>query len=125
MTCPGKRRGRHLAAGHAVHGVVDEEDGDVLAAIGRVQDLGRADRGQVAIALVGEHDLVRLRALQAGRHRRRAPMRGFDRIHVEVVVHQHRTADRRDHDRLLPQMPSSSIASAISRWMMPCVQPGQ
>ena len=35
-----RQRGRrHLAAGHAVDRVVDEDDGDLLAAVGRVQDL--------------------------------------------------------------------------------------
>ena len=71
-------------------------------AVGRVQDLGRADGGQVAVALVRDHDLVRLRALQPGRHRRRAAVRSLHRVDVEVVVQQHRTADRRHHDRALP-----------------------
>ena len=47
-----------LAAGHAVDGVVDEDDGDVFAAIGGMQNLGRADGRQIAIALVADDDAV-------------------------------------------------------------------
>ena len=35
----------HLPAGHAVDGVVDEDDGDVLATVQRMDGLGRADAG--------------------------------------------------------------------------------
>ena len=40
---------RHLASGHPVDGVVDEDHGEVLAAVGGVDDLGRADRGEIAV----------------------------------------------------------------------------
>ena len=55
----GQGGGGHLAAGHAVNGVVDKDDGDVLAAGGGVDRFGSADGGQVAVALVGEDHVVR------------------------------------------------------------------
>ncbi len=50
-----RRSGGHLPARHAVDAVVHEDDGDGFAAIGGMHDLRRADRCQVAIALVGHH----------------------------------------------------------------------
>ncbi len=94
-------RRRHLATRHAVDRVIDKEHGDLLASIGSVNDLGRADGGQVAVSLIGKDDFVRLGALQAGGHGRRAAVRGLYGIQVEVMIHEHRAADRRDQDRLL------------------------
>ena len=102
----GQRGGRHLAAGHAVDGIVDEDDGDILAAAGGVHDLGHADRGQVAVALVGEDDPVGQDALDAGGHGRGAAVRGFDEIGVEIVVGKNRAAHRRNADGFLAQCPS-------------------
>ena len=50
--------GGHLSAGHAVDGVVDEEDADLLAPVGGLEGLVESDGGEVAVALVGEDDLV-------------------------------------------------------------------
>jgi hypothetical protein len=44
-----------------------------LAAAGSVDDLSGADRGEVAIALVGEHERVRSHPPDTGRDRRCAP----------------------------------------------------
>ena len=73
----------------------------LLAARGGVDDLGGADGGQVAVALVGEDDAVGLDALDAGGHGRRAAVRRLDEVDVEVVVGQHRAAHRRDADGAL------------------------
>ena len=92
-----RQRGRgHLAAGHAVDAVVHEDRGEALAACRRVDDLGGADGGEVAVALVGEHDLVGPVALDAGRDRGRAPVRRLDRVEPQVVVGEHRAADGAD-----------------------------
>ena len=64
-----------------------------------MQDFRRADGGQVAVALVGEDDLVRLSAFQPRRHGGRASVRGLHRVDLEIMIHQHRAADRRDQDR--------------------------
>ena len=94
-----RRGGRHLPAGHAVDAVVDEDHGDGLAAIGGVDDLGGADGGQVAIALVADHDAVRAAALDRGGDGRGAPVRHLDVADVEVVVGEDRAADRADQHR--------------------------
>ena len=88
-------RRRHLAAGHAVHGIVDKDDADVLATAGAVDDLAHSDRGQIAVALVREDDAIRQDALDAGGHGRRAPVRRLNEVHVHVVVDQHRTPNGR------------------------------
>ena len=66
---------------------------------GRGMDrLGGADGGQVAVALVGEDDVVRQRALDAGRDSRRAAVGGLDHVAVELIIRQNGAADRRDAD---------------------------
>ena len=70
----------------------------LLAAIGRVQDLRRADRRQVAVALVADDDAAGQRALDAGGHRRGASMRDLHVADIEVVVRKHRAADRAHQD---------------------------
>ncbi len=62
--------GRHLAAGHAVDAVVHEDHGDVLAAVGGVEPLGGADGGEIAVALIGEDQVLRPHPLDAGGHGR-------------------------------------------------------
>ena len=73
----------------------------ILAAQRRVHDLGHADGGQVAVALVGEDNLIGLDALDAGGHGRGAAMRRLDEIDLKVVVGKHRAAHRRDADGVL------------------------
>ena len=62
-------------------------------------DLGEADRGEVAVALVADDDRVGVGHLVADRHRRRAAVRGLGVADVEVVVEEDAAADRRDRDR--------------------------
>ena len=50
------RGGRHVPAGLAEHGVVEDDRGDALAARGRVQDLLQSLRDHVAVALHREDD---------------------------------------------------------------------
>ena len=45
-----KGSGGHLSAGHTVDGVIDEDDGDVLTAVQRMDGFGRTDTCQVAVA---------------------------------------------------------------------------
>ena len=52
----------HLPAGHGVDGVVDEEAGEMLTAVGGLEGVVEADRPQVPVALVGDDDLVRKRS---------------------------------------------------------------
>ncbi len=63
---------------------------------------GGADGGQVAIPLIGEDHLIGADPLDAGGHRRGAPMGRLAEVHVEVLVGQHRAPHRRHADRPLP-----------------------
>ncbi len=103
---PGRGRGhladergrRHLAAGHAINRVVDEEDADVLAAIGGMHDLRSADGREIAIALVGHDDGLGMRALERGGRRGSASVGDLHVAHIEVVVGEDRAADRTHQD---------------------------
>ena len=70
-----------------------------LAASRRVDDLGRADGREVAIALVREDEGVGPDPAHAGRDRGRPAVGRFDEVDREVVVGEHAAADRRDADR--------------------------
>ena len=91
-------RGRHLSARHPIEPVVDEDHRDALAAHRGVENLRGADRGQVTVALVGEHHPVGQHALDAGGHGRCAAVRRLLEVDVEVVIRQDRAADARDPD---------------------------
>lgn len=88
-----ERRRRHLAAGHPEDGVVDEDHRHRHAQLGCADDLGQADRRQVAVALVADDDRVRVGRLVADAHGRRPAMRGLRVADVEVVVGEHRAPD--------------------------------
>ena len=94
-----EQRGRRvLPAGHAVNGVVDENHGDVFAAIGGVQNFRRTDCRQVAVALVADDDALRPAAPTAGGDRGCAPVRGLHVAYIEVVVRKYGAAHRADED---------------------------
>ena len=61
-------------------------------------DFRGADGGQVAVALVGEDDVVRIDPLAAGGDGGRAAVGRFHHIAVEVVIGKDSAADRRDAD---------------------------
>jgi hypothetical protein len=88
-------------AGHAVDGVIDEEDGDVLTPVGGVQQVVGADRSQIAVPLVGDKDGIGIGPLGTGRHRRRPAVGGLEVAAVEIVVAENRTADRAHEDGAL------------------------
>ena len=97
---PHERGRRHLAAGHPVDGVVDEDDADAACpSWAALDDLGEADRGEVAVALVADDDGLGVRELVPERHRRRPAVGGLGVADVEVVVEEDAAADRRDGDR--------------------------
>ena len=89
-----ERRRGHLAAGHAVDAVVDEDRGDALPTGRGMDDLRRPDGGQVAVALVSEDEGLRPDAADARGHGRGAAVRRLDEVHVEVVVGEDRATDR-------------------------------
>ena len=83
----------HLAAGHAVDAVVDEDDGEVLAAVGSGHRLGQADSGEVAVALVGEHQRLRAAALEGAGDGAGPAMRGRDGVEIKIGNGQAAAAD--------------------------------
>ena len=61
--------------------------------------LGGADRGQVAVALIGEDQRAGAGALGAGGDSRGTAVGGLVHVAVEIVIRKDRTADRRNaHD---------------------------
>ena len=96
-----QRGGSHLAAGHAIDGVVDEDDGDVLTAVQRVDGLGGADTSQVAVALVGEDKMVGPQTLDGRGDGGCAAVGGFLPVDVNILVCEDGTAHGRYADGLL------------------------
>jgi hypothetical protein len=85
----------HLAPSHAVDGIIDENDGNVLASAGSVNNLGHPDRSQVAVALIGEDNAVGVHPLDARGHSWGTAVGGFGEVKIQVVIGKHGTADRR------------------------------
>ena len=90
--------GSHLAAGHSIDRIVNEEDGNFFAAIGGVNDFGGSDRGKVAIALVGNHDLAGTSALDSGGTGGSASVGELHVAHIEIVIGEYGAADGADED---------------------------
>ena len=91
-----QRGGRsHLAAGHAVNSIVDENGADVLAAVCSMDDLSSTDGSEVAVALVGEYEgILADNALCAGCNCGCAAVCGFVHIAVKVIICKYGAADR-------------------------------
>ena len=90
---PDERGGGQLPAGHAVDGVVDEDDRDGNPHLRCGDGFRQADGSQIAIALVTDDDAVGVGALVADGH----GWRGHGRpgvAHIEVVVGEDRAAHR-------------------------------
>ena len=62
--------------------------------------LSRTDSREVAVALIGEDDIVGVSALYAGSNCRSASVSGFDHVALEIIVSEYRAADRCDADCL-------------------------
>ena len=92
---------RHLATGHPVNGVVDENHQDRFATVAAVNGFGRTDSRQVAVTLVGEHELFGHQTLDCRSQRRRAPVGGFLHIHVHIIVGQYGATHRSHADGLV------------------------
>ena len=97
-----KKGGRgHLATGHPVDGVVDEYDRDVLSPVESVDRLSGSDAGEVSVTLVGEDQPVRPEALCGAGECRCPSVGGLLPVHVDILVGEDGTADRRDRDGLV------------------------
>ena len=96
-----QRGGGHLSARHAVDGVVDEDHRDVLATVQRVDALGGADAGHVAVALIAEHHAVGPQALHGRSHCGSTSVGGLLPVDVDILVGKHRASHGADADGLL------------------------
>ena len=81
-----QRGGGQLSAGHAVDTVVYKDHGDILTPVGGGHGLSQTDGGQVAVALIGEHQRVGVAAFGAGGHGAGPPV-GSKQIIVGEVSH--------------------------------------
>jgi len=87
-------RRSHLTGSHAIDGIVDKEGGNFLAAGSRMDDLGRADGGQVTISLVRKDHVIRMDPLDSRSDSRSAAMGGLDHVTGEIFVVVVGAADR-------------------------------
>ena len=67
-----------------------------------MNDLAGPDRRQITIALIREHRSLRADPFDTRCHSRRATVGCLRKIDVQVVICQHRTADRCDANRTFP-----------------------
>ena len=91
----------HLAARHAVDGVVDVDRHDILAARRRMDRLRRTDGRQVAVALIGEDQIAGMQPFDGRSDGQRASVRRFDPVDVDVVVCEYGAAHGRNAHGLL------------------------
>ena len=63
-----------------------------------MDNLRRADGGQIPVALIGEDGLVRVGALHRGRHRRSPAVGGLNGVKGEIVPGEDGAAHRADAD---------------------------
>ncbi|MPM51818.1 hypothetical protein SDC9_98569 [bioreactor metagenome] len=92
----------HLAAGHAVCRVVDEDNGDMLATVGSIHNLGEANGREVAVALISVDDgVLGSSSLEAGGNCRSTAVRSVHFIHIPVTGSDAAAADTDDADGLI------------------------
>src|SRR5208283_673603 len=94
--------GSHLTTGHAVDPVVDQEDGDRLAPVRRVDELGQADGDRVPVSLDREDQEFGVHPLDARHHGRRSSVGGLDGVDVQILVSEDAAPDRVDQNRSFP-----------------------
>ena len=83
---PQQAGGGHLPPGHAVNGIVNEDDSDFFATGGGMDNFGRANGGQIAISLVSKDNLAGIDPLDAGSHCWRTAVSGFAGINIKIVI---------------------------------------
>src|SRR5581483_5286057 len=83
--------------------VIQEENSDGFTAVGGVDDFGGTDRGEIAVALIRNHDFARIGTRSGGCGCRRAPMGHLNVAYIKVVVGKYGRADGADEDSLVLQ----------------------
>src|SRR4029453_6548964 len=98
--CAGSQRSRrrHLTARHSVDPVIDKEDRDVLTAVGCVQNLVAANRGEIAVALITKNDALRTGAFDPGGDCRGSSVGRLNMTDVQVIVGEDGATYRVDQD---------------------------
>ena len=91
----------HLSTGHTIDGIVDEDDGDVLATVQSVDGLAGTDARQVAITLIGEDETVWPQTLDTRSHSRSTTMRSFLPVDIQIAISEYGTAHRTNTHRLI------------------------
>jgi len=89
----------HLPTGHAIDGVVYEDDGDIFTPVGGVKTFGNADGGKVSVTLIRKNDTIGKTAFNGCCHSRAPSMERFDHIHVKVIVSQYGASSRGNANR--------------------------
>ena len=95
----GKACGSHLAAGHAVDGVIDEDNGDVLAARSRMNGFRHSDAGEVAVALISKNDIAGINTFDTRCNRRCTTVGGFNHVATKEIVCHDRATNGHDANR--------------------------
>ena len=103
LFCPTSGGWRHLSASHAIDCVVHEKDSDLLASVGGMYDLRRADSRQVAVSLIGDDDFAGAGSFDCRGRSRRAAVRDLHVAYIKIVVGKHRASHRTHEDRLVLQ----------------------
>ena len=73
----------------------------MLAAVQRMDGLGGADAGHVAITLIGEHEAVGPQTLDGGSHGGSTSMGGLLPVDIDILIGEHGAAYGRDADGLV------------------------
>ena len=84
-----ERSRRHLSAGHAIEGVVDEDAAKLLTTACRLECIVEADGTKVAVALIGNGDGIGTCPARAGGSGGCAPVCGGYVRSIPVVVGEH------------------------------------
>jgi hypothetical protein len=114
-----KGSGSHLALGHTKDSVVDEDDSDVFGAGSGVNDFGKADGSEVAVALVSEDDRVRANTLKARGYGGSASVSGLNRIAIEIFIRIHRASNAGDghgalaNFQLIQDLSDKAVSGAV------------
>ena len=87
-----QRRGSHLSARHAIDGVVDEDNDDVLTTVQGVDGLTGTNTSQVTVTLIGEYQTVGPAALDTCCQCGRTTMGSLLPVDIYIIVREDGTA---------------------------------
>ena len=91
----------HLSTGHTIDGIVDEDDGNMLATVQGVDGLAGTDARQVAITLIGEDEAVWPQTLDTRSHSRSTAMGSLLPVDIQIAVSEDSAAHRTNAHRLI------------------------